>query len=132
MSKRKHSAEDDAIVVTLSMNTIRERRGGLRQILTEWHDADGERSTWWYKCGTAPTRDVVTVFWVIGGRIRYKSTLADIRRNETMRFSNRTAPMFGKVWLVLFDFQPIPRDQQIPMKGFQGFRYINSNQFNIG
>lgn len=128
MSKPKHSPEHDAIVVTLSMNTIRERRGGLRQILAEWRDADGERSTWWYKCGAAPTREIVNVFWVIGGRIRYKSTLLAIERNKTMMFTVGT-PMFGKAWLILFDFEPIPRHRQIEMKGFQGFRYINSERF---
>lgn len=130
MKKGAQFPDTDAIVVTLSMQTIKERRGGLRQILAEWRDADGERSTWWYKCGTAPTREILTVYWVIGGRVRYKAKLATIERNKEMRFSNRTAPMFGKVWLVLFDFEPIPKDRQIVMKGFQGFRYANPHIFN--
>lgn len=123
MKKGAQFPDTDAIVVTLSQQTIKERRGGLRQILAEWHDADGERSTWWYKCGTAPTRDIVTVYWVIGGRVRYKAKLAGIERNKEMTFGQTT--MFGRAWLVMFDFELIPRRKQIYMKGFQGFRYAN-------
>lgn len=113
----------DSIVITLSQQTIKERRGGLRQILNEWRDSDGEKTTWWYKCGAAPKVEIVNVYWVIGGRVRWKSKLLQVERDKWMMFSPGT-PMYGKCWLILFDFEPIPRRDQVYMKGFQGFRYF--------
>ena len=117
----------DAIILTLSGETIKKRKGGLRQILKEWKDADGN-TLWYYKSGTAPKDEVQTVYWVIAGRIRWKSKLAFIERNQAKKFSNHSEPIFGKVWFALFDFEPIPRSQQAECKGFQGFRYFFDNQ----
>lgn len=131
MSKEELFPDTTAIIVTLSMQTIKERRGGFRQILSEWQDADGDSSTWWYKCSVKPKRDIISVYWVINGRVRYKSKLAGTEVYKNMKFSNQDTPKFGRAWLVLFDFEPIPKRQQIVMKGFQGFRYANPYIFNM-
>lgn len=119
------SEPPDAILVTLSQQTIKDRQGGLRQILEEWRNSDGENLTWWYRIGHPPKHLVIWVYWVIGGRIRWKSKLYMIEENRTFQFSGRSQPMYGKAWLGLFDFEPIPRRQQIQHKGFQGFRYFD-------
>ena len=116
----------DAIVVTLSQQTIKDRRGGLRTILKEWRDSDGENRVWLYRLGNAPKHDIQEVYWVIAGRIRWKSKFAGIDQRVTIKFGERT--LRGKAWLILFDFEPIPRKQQIALKGFQGFRYFNPEQ----
>lgn len=121
----KMTNHPDAILVTLSQQTIKDRRGGLRQILREWQASDGENLTWWYRTGTMPKHLVIWVYWVIGGRVRWKSKLLMIEENRTFQFSGRSEPMYGKTWLGLFDFEPIPRRQQISVKGFQGFRYFD-------
>ena len=112
----------EAIIITLSQKTIAERKGGYRQIVEEWESCT-DTWFWWYKCGNAPIHPVTTIYWVVMGRIRWKCLLVDIRRNETMRFSNRTEPIYAKAWLMLTDFEAIPRRAQIERKGFQGFRY---------
>jgi len=112
----------EAIVITLSQQTIKDRKGGYRQIIEEWESCT-DTWFWYYKCGNAPKMPVTTIYWVIMGRIRWKCLLIDIDRDKWIQFSNRTAPMYAKAWLILTDFEPIPRRQQIIQKGFQGFRY---------
>lgn len=120
----------DSIVVTMSQQTIKERAGGYKQICREWIDADGENSTWWYRCGNAPKRpwNIVWVYWVVKGRIRWRSRLLEIQKDKEMLFGGQNTPKYAKAWLVMFDFERIPRTRQIEMKGFQGFRYFNSEK----
>lgn len=119
--------DQDSILITLSQKTIAERRGGYRQIITEWKSADGDPITWWYRLGTAPrhSENIEWVYWVVKGRIRWRCRLAGIEKNKEMRFSNQSKPMYGKNWLILFDFEEIPRHLQPLRKGFQGFRYFH-------
>jgi len=112
----------EAIIITLSQKTIQERRGGYRQILAEWQSCSDEWF-WYYKCGNAPIMPVTTVYWVILGRIRWKCLLIDILKDTSVQFSNQSEQIYAKAWLQLTDFEPLPRRQQIPRKGFQGFRY---------
>lgn len=123
----------DSILITLSQKTIKDRRGGFKKILEEWRSADGEQSTWWYKCGTAPKdpENVNWVYWVVKGRIRYRARLLDVVKDREIQFTNQSKPMFAKRWLVLFDFEQIPRRLQINRKGFQGFRYFDSDSLPI-
>lgn len=116
----------DSILVTLSLQTIKERRGGFRAIVNEWRKSDGN-TAWWYKCGTAPKapENIVWVYWTIGGRIRWRCRLLQVVNDLEIQFSTHSRPLYSKRWLVLFDFEPIPRAQQIEHKGFQGFRYYN-------
>ena len=112
----------EAIIITLSQQTIKDRRGGYRQIVEEW-ESRTDSALWYYRCGNAPVHDITTVYWVVMGRIRWKCLLVGIKRHEFMLFSNRTEPMYAKAWLMLTDFEAIPRRAQIERKGFQGFRY---------
>lgn len=118
--------EKAAIAITLSQQTIKERIGGYKRILTEWANADGEHSTWWYKCATLPRypEKIKYVYWVIKGRIRYRSLLVEVVKNKTMKFDGNPNLFENSNFLVLVDFEEIPRKQQIVMKGFQGFRYF--------
>lgn len=116
----------DAILITLSQKTIKERRGGIRTIFMEWSNADGEKSTWSYKVGNAPKHEVLWVYWVIGGRVRWRSRILAVHKKKWVRFSNRSTDMFG-TWIEMFDFEPIPRKEQFDQKGFQGFRYHESS-----
>ena len=110
---------DDSILVTLGQSTIKDRKGGYKLIAKEWLNADGEQDTWWYRCGNAPKREVVYVYWVIGGRIRWRSRLLDIHKDITMTFDNQTEAKYAKAWLVLYDFETIPRQLQTIRKGFK-------------
>lgn len=113
-----------AIVITLSQSLINERLGGYAKILREWKDADGEKSCWWYKMGNAPrhAESILWVYWVVKGRIRWRCRLLEVVKDRHMTFTDGRT-MYAKTWLVLMDFEPIPRRHQVELKGFQGFRY---------
>ncbi len=113
----------EAIIITLSLNTIKDYRGGYRAILNDWINSDGESMLWYYKCGNAPVQPVSIVYWVVAGRIRWQCRLVSVLKNHTMKFSNGSFPMYAKAWLELIDFEQIPRQLQLAMPGFQGFRY---------
>lgn len=121
----------DSILVTLSQQTIRDYRDGYRGILTAWRCSDGENMAWWYRTGNGPKQDVVWVYWVIAGRIRWRCRLLNLVKDKWMQFSNRSDPMYAKCWLVMIDFEPIPRELQIERKGFQGFRYFDSQKIDF-
>lgn len=115
----------DSILITLSRDTIKARKGGYRQIAREWLASDGENSTWWYKCGTAPKDpdSICWVYWVIAGRVRWRCKLLQVERDRSMVFNGREDPIYARAWLVLFDFEQLPKRDQVERKGFQGFRY---------
>lgn len=114
----------------MSSQTIKDRRGGWRKILSEWKNADGEHSTWWYKCGNAPKYQdrIAWVYWIVQGRIRWRCRLLEVHKNVEITFDRQSTPKFARAWLVLFDFEQIPRHLQTYQRGFQGFRYFNSEK----
>lgn len=117
----------DSIIITLSQRTIKERKGGYGAIIKDWVSSNGDPLTWWYKCGNAPKHPerIAWVFWSIGGAIRWKCRLSHIEKDREVEFGHGVT-MYAKNWLVLFDFEPIPKKYQISKKGFQGFRYADS------
>ena len=121
---------NDSIIVTLSQNTIKEREGGFRKILSEWNKSDGENITWWYRCGNKPKRDFIFVYWVIGGRVRYFSRVCGIERADELHTDDGRI-IKGKYWVGCFDFESIPARFQVKRKGFQGFRYGNSSELML-
>lgn len=117
----------DSIMVTLSRNTIKNRKGGFKEIVQEWLEMDGIHYTWYYKLSSGPKDPsrISWVYWVIGNRVRYRSRVLEVERKKAMIFSHDQKPIFARAWLVCFDFEAIPRRSQVYFKGFQGFRYIN-------
>ena len=118
----------DAILVTLSQATIKDRVGGYRQIIQEWLQSDGERVIWHYKCGNLPKRDVVWVYWVIGGKVRWRARVMETHKNKEMTFTDRDGSNPRRLtgnFLALIDFEQLPHPQ-VNRKGFQGFRYYQS------
>ena len=107
-----------AILITAGKKTI-DGHGSLRNLVKTWNELHG---TWWYRLGTAPKKpeDILEVYWTIGGRVRYKSRLLEVQHGWV---EFETGEHWAKNWLVLFDFQPLPRHEQRHIKGFQGFRY---------
>ena len=118
----------DSIIITLSKQTIKERRGGLRQILKEWSASDGDNKVWGYMMRNVPTQEIINVYWVIAGRIRWKCKIAEVRQNRWKRLGRGgKVEEYSTYCVFLFDFEPIPRIDQMEMKGFQGFRYFKVN-----
>jgi len=123
--------EHDCIIITLGKAAIKDHPGGWRAIIKEWKMADGESGGFWiYKCGTAPKHwdKINYVYWVVGGKIRARSRLVDVRKDLTIDFGDGRE-LYGKRWLVLCDFEMFPMGERFGMKGFRGFRYFNDSGF---
>ncbi len=112
----------EAIILTIGQKLIQTRPGGYAKIVKEWN-ACNDSSLWYYNLPNAPVHPITTVYIVVMGRIRWKCLLVGIERDKAIQFSNSPEPMYAKAWLMLTDFEAIPRRAQIERKGFQGFRY---------
>ena len=111
----------DSILITLGQDQIKSY-GGFKNVLTEWRKCNGSPLFWYQAIHQLPKQKVVYVYWVIGGKIRYKSKLFDIDHGHNGPMIKHTSPN----WLVCFDFEHIPKLSQLERKGFQGFRYFCS------
>lgn len=123
----------DSIVITLSQSIIKERKGGYKEIVKEWLNADGEKGgVWCYKCHVLPKYPdkVLWVYWVISGRIRWKCKMAGTFKNRTIDFPGQNKSITGN-WLIVMCFEPIPKKIQIEMKGFRGFKYLEDGSKRI-
>lgn len=113
----------EAIIITMSQQTIKDRPGGYKRIMEEWMGSNGD-TIWNYRCINPPVHPVSIIYWVIAGRIRWQCRLVSVqkvkRRHSSDVFRKR---IYAMAWLELIDFEAIPRQIQPAMKGFQGFRY---------
>lgn len=117
------------ILVTLTEKDIRDRPGGLKQIVKEWKYTDGETLSWWYRTDVPPSKAVTVVYWVIDGVVRYRSKLDQVHLNKKVHFPDKPRPTFGAVWFSLSNFESLPPDQHKEVKRFSGWKYINPETF---
>ena len=113
------------LIVTLSQQTIAGRTGGYRQVVKEWQATDDDRVTWAYRFANRPKVDVGQieyVFFLVGGRVRYLSM-------PLYFFEPQLYP--GQEWLNLTHFERLPRECQLRMRGFRGFRYTTEEQDEV-
>lgn len=115
----------DGIIITISMKSI-EEKGGYRNFLKEFLDCmedDHYSSAYWIKAGNKPRHDVLDVYIVIGGRIRWKCTFVESHKAGYIELDR--GRMYGRGWIVCTG--PVERPPQpIYKKGFQGFRYTQT------
>lgn len=120
------TGQEDALLITLSQSQIKKQ--GYKNIAKEWEKIDGDPLTWWYKMATAPKHldRIIWVYWIVKGRIRWRCRYVGIEKDKAMEFGNRPGEHYAKVWLILVDFERIPRSEQVEQKGIRGFRYWRS------
>lgn len=110
----------DSLLITLSMQVLKEQyEGGYRQVIKDWQAADGDPTFWMFLMKNRLPKSldkIVYVYWVLGGKIRWRCKYAGLEPTSK--------ELWGYNWMLLFDFEKLP--VQIPYKGFQGFRYYNS------
>lgn len=115
------------ILVNLTWEDIKEK-GGIKNIVREWKYSDGVLFSWWYRVDLAPSKIVTTVYWVVGGVVRYRSNLDRVELDKKIQFPNKTRPTFGRVWLNLSNFEALKPDQRVPVKRFAGWKYVNPDK----
>jgi hypothetical protein len=87
---------------------------------------ESEEDYWNHMLKNLPTQDVLYVYFVWSGKLQARGNLLAYERNKTKRFvaPNGAFKTFEhKNWVLIGGpFLAAPYD--IPMKGFQGFRYV--------
>ena len=115
----------DGIIITIPMKAI-EEKGGYRSFLEEFLDCvedDHYANSYWIKAGNKPKHDVLDVYIVIGGRIRWKCTFVESHGAGEVELDR--GKMYGRGWIVCTGPAEKP-SPPIYMKGFQGFRYTQT------
>lgn len=119
----------NTILVTLTEKDIRDRQGGLKQIIKEWKYSNGVTLSWWYRTDFSPSLGVTVVYWVIDGVVRYQSKLDQVHLNKKVHFPDKPRATFGAVWFSLSNFESLPPAQRKEVKRFAGWKYINPETF---
>lgn len=124
------------ILITISQAQIKAQ--GYRSILHDFEECSDPfgDDVYYIRLPGKPKHELHRCYIVIAGAIRWKATVVFVREACTMHFYHNFTfergeadheAIYGRAWLVLADFVKLPRPYE-KRKGFQGFRYINSNQ----
>lgn len=104
----------------------------LRQMMYYLNKEKNENGRWYFLKKLLPTKDFLYVYVVWDGKVQLRANLLQLERNKTHRFCDtpngkwRTFPK--KNWIVLCG-PGVKAPYDIPMKGFQGFRYTTKQLF---
>lgn len=85
-----------------------------------------EDSVWNFRLTNLPTIDVAYVYLVFDGLVQYRANLVMYQRGAEKEFYDSPdgkARRFPKSNWVIFTGPIIKAPYEIPMRGFQGFRY---------
>lgn len=81
---------------------------------------------WGNTIASIPKQEVPYCYLVFGGKVQYRTEILEYERNKTMTFYDGGIERVftNKNWIWLRG--PVERaPRQIPMRGFQGFRYCD-------
>jgi hypothetical protein len=115
----------DGIVITISAGMLKERGycNWLRNFLNAMHNH--ERLVYYMRQGAKPKHDIRFVYLCIGNKVRYRAYFAGTEGPKWMEFRNvdgSSKLLFARAWILLCG--PVVKAPfDVPMKGFQGFRY---------
>lgn len=113
------------IIITWSQKMI-VSNGGLRNFVRHFQACcrDEESGTWLHKSKNRPQFDISLVYIIIGNRIRYKLYYGGYQTGPTQvwRHDDTSRIIDWPRMVLAGPFERAPR--KIPMRGFQGFRYI--------
>lgn len=116
----------DAIMLTLGVDFFKMYPGGeaqCRKMLEGLNKTD--RYNWMQLCGSGiPTAKVGYCYLVFGGKVQYKLEIKEFRKESTGSFNDGGIErIYTNKNLCVMQGPCIPAPFDIPMKGFQGFRY---------
>jgi hypothetical protein len=120
MGIKKSIEKPDGIMITISAGMLKER--GIRDWLGDFLSAmNSDDHTYWYRLGCIPKQEVLYIYFVVGGKVKYRYNFVMYEGPGEMEFTNGKI-MDAKAWLV--GCGPVVRaPYEIRRKGFRGFRY---------
>jgi hypothetical protein len=121
------SIQPDGIVITWSQDMIN-LKGGLRSFVKHFQQTMASEDTvWLQKCKNQPKHDVLYVYIIVAGRVRYRcfyggyqvgvTTINEGTKNSFSGFQRISWPRV----VLAGPLKKAPH--KIYLKGFQGFRY---------
>jgi len=134
MEKYKHSEglrapkrEMPPIGIILTMGkVVVDANGGLRSFVKHFTNCcrDEDSGLWLQKCRNVPKEDIAQVYIVLCNRVAYRLYYGGYRREPaTVWMLSGERRLFP--WPHMMLAGPLERaPRKIPMRGFQGFRYI--------
>jgi len=123
---KKNNAEPPvAIMVTMGKEVV-EANGGLLSFIRHFESccAEDDGCYWLHKSKNRPIADIAHVYVVIANRVAYRLYYGGYERGPTsvwMRSGEERHIDWPRM-ILAGPFEKAPR--KIPMRGFQGFRYI--------
>lgn len=118
-----------ALVITWGASMIAAKGGAerfARHFLREMKD---DNNVWLNKCTNKPKHEVQYVYIIVGGKVRYRLLYAgwqpgiptEINTTASQSFSTREWVWWPRIVLA---GPVVLAPREIPMRGFQGFRYL--------
>lgn len=117
-------SKPDAIIVTMPARFFEEY--GMKNFLQDIENMNTIDGYIWYRvCKNLPKIQTQYCYWIIGGKIKYRMDLLRLERGHNYSFSrpNGGHREFNNSNAVVLIGPVIKAPHDIPMKGFQGFRY---------
>lgn len=125
-----HTTPPIGILITLPArffeeNPVEAYERGMERFNTE------EDHLWLRVMKNLPTQDILHVYTVYGGKVQHRLNFVQFWRNETKRFikPDGTWRTFENCNGIITAGPLVKAPYDIPMKGFQGFRYIYQELF---
>lgn len=114
----------DAIIVAMPARFFQEYT--MEKFLSDMERMNTEDNFVWYRVmKNLPKIQTQYCYWIIDGKIKYRMDIAKLVRNQTMRFArpNGGFRTFENANYIELVGPVIDAPYDIPMRGFQGFRY---------
>lgn len=114
----------DAIIVTMPAKFFEEYT--MKKFLLDIHNMNTIDDYVWYRVmKNLPKIQTLYCYWIIGNKIKYRMEIKETLRNQTMGFPrpNGGVRTFSNANILVLQGPVIEPTHDIPMKGFQGFRY---------
>lgn len=117
-----------AIILTLPVAFFTDRNMTVDEFIPLFRrHMQQDDALWYFKKKSLPVHEVAWVYIVFGGHVQFKTNLVGYERNRTYTFRDakdqRNRTFENCNWIILCG-PAIPAPYPIPMKGFQGFRYV--------
>lgn len=122
-----------ALVVTWGKDLIQEK-GGLLSFIRYFEQAMADdENTWLQKCTNRPRHEVQYVYIIVCNQVKYRliyagheTGVAEVHNGDGISWSSRAVITWPRLVLA----GPVARaPRKIPMRGFQGFRYLFEKLF---
>ena len=120
----KHDLTPVAIAVTWGHEMI-QSNGGLLTFLRAFHEHLADEESWWlHKCKNKPKHEVDQVYIILNNRVAYRVYFGGYQTGPTVCYK-ATGEQWTIEWPRIILAGPVGRaPRKIPMRGFQGFKYI--------